>query len=81
MLRIFGSKKKETTGEWGKIHNRELHILCLSSNNIAMIKSKRMRWAGHVSRMDMRNAFKVLVRNLKGKDHLEDGVDEIMLLK
>jgi hypothetical protein len=47
--RIFGPKEDEVTGDWRKLHNKELHNL-YSSPNI-MIKSRRMRWVGHVARM------------------------------
>jgi hypothetical protein len=49
--RIFGPKRDEVTGEWRKLHNEELHILHSSPNIIRQIKSRRMRWAGHVARM------------------------------
>jgi hypothetical protein len=49
--RIFGPKRDEITGEWRKLHNEELHILYSSPNIIRQIKSRRMRWAGHVARM------------------------------
>jgi hypothetical protein len=49
--RIFGPKTDEVTGEWRKLHNEELHILCSSANIIRQFKSRRMRWAGHVARM------------------------------
>jgi hypothetical protein len=49
--RIFGPKRGEVTGEWRKFHNEELHILYSSPNIITQIKSRRMRWAGHVARM------------------------------
>jgi hypothetical protein len=52
VLRImFGSKRDEVTGEWRKIHNEELHTLYSSTNIVRVIKSRRMRWAGHVARM------------------------------
>jgi hypothetical protein len=49
--RIFGPKRDEVTGEWRKLHNKELHDLYSSPNIITIIKSRRMRWAGHVARM------------------------------
>jgi hypothetical protein len=49
--RIFGPKRDEVTGEWRKLHNEELPDLYSSPSRIRIIKSKRMRWAGHVARM------------------------------
>jgi hypothetical protein len=49
--RIFGPKRDEVTGEWRKLPNEELHILYSSPYIIRQIKSRRMRWAGHVERM------------------------------
>jgi hypothetical protein len=49
--RIFGSKRDEVTGEWRRLHNEELNDLYLSPNIIRVIKSRRMRWAGHVAHM------------------------------
>jgi hypothetical protein len=51
LRRIFGPKRDEVTGEWRKLHNEELHILYSSPNIIGIIKSRRMRWVGHVARM------------------------------
>jgi hypothetical protein len=51
LRRIFGPKMDEVTGEWRKLHSEELHIL-YSSPDIRQIKSRRMRWAGHVTRME-----------------------------
>jgi hypothetical protein len=51
LRRIFGPKRDEVTGEWRKQHNEELHDLYCSQNILRMIKSKRIRWAGHVARM------------------------------
>jgi len=59
---IFGSKRDEVTREWGKLHNEELNDLYFSENIIGMIKSRRMRWAGHVALMGERSvAYRVLV--------------------
>jgi hypothetical protein len=51
LRRIFGPKGDEMTGDWRKMHNEELHNLQSSPNIIIMIKSTRMRWAGHVARI------------------------------
>jgi hypothetical protein len=62
LRRIFGPKRDEVTGEWRKLHNKELHDLYSSPSMIRIIKSKRMRWAGHVARMgEKRNAYRSLV--------------------
>ena len=51
----------EKTGEWRRLHNEELHSLYLSANTVRVIKSRRLRWAGHVARMDeTRSTFKIL---------------------
>jgi hypothetical protein len=60
LRRIFVPKRDEVTGEWRKLHNEEFHNLYSSPNIIRMIKSRRMRWAGHVSRMgEKRNAYRI----------------------
>jgi hypothetical protein len=51
LRRIFGPKRDEVTGGWRKLHNEELHNLYSSPSIIRMIKSRRMRWEGHVARM------------------------------
>jgi hypothetical protein len=51
LRRIFGPKRDEVTGEWRKLHNEELRDLYSSPSIIRIIKSRRMRWAGHVARM------------------------------
>jgi hypothetical protein len=51
MLRIFGTKRDEVTGEWRKLHKEELNDMYSSTNIVQVIKSRRMRWAGHVVRM------------------------------
>jgi hypothetical protein len=65
---IFGPKGDEVRGEWRKLHNGELHNLYSSPDIIRQIKSRRMRWAGHVARMgEGRNLYKVLVGKPEGK--------------
>jgi hypothetical protein len=54
VLRIYGPKMNEVTGGWRKLHNEELHDLYFSPSIIRIIKSRRMRWAGHVARMGKR---------------------------
>jgi hypothetical protein len=51
LRRIFGPKRDEVTGEWKKLHNKELNNLYSSPNIVRLIKSRRMRWAGHVELM------------------------------
>jgi hypothetical protein len=59
---IFGPKRDEVTGEWRRLHNEELNDLYSSPNIFLVIKSRRMRWAGHVTRMgEGRGAYRVLV--------------------
>jgi hypothetical protein len=51
LRRIFGPKRDEVTGEWKKLHKNELHDLYSSPSIIRIIKSRRMRWAGHVAQI------------------------------
>ncbi|KAJ4427641.1 hypothetical protein ANN_25289 [Periplaneta americana] len=68
LRKIFGAKWDEVTGEWRKLHNTELHALYSSPDIIRNIKSRRLRWAGHVARMgESRNAYRVLVGRPEGK--------------
>ncbi|KAJ4450771.1 hypothetical protein ANN_02201 [Periplaneta americana] len=68
LKKIFGAKRDEVTGEWRKLHNAELHALYSSPDIIRNIKSRRLRWAGHVARMgESRNAYRVLVGRPEGK--------------
>jgi hypothetical protein len=57
LRRIFGPKRDEVTGEWRKLHNEELRDLYSSQSIIKIIKSRRMRWAGHVARMRRRGTL------------------------
>ena len=68
LRRIFGPKRDEVTGEWGKLHNKELSNLYSSPSIVRVIKSRRMRWAGHVARMgEGRGVYKVLVGKPEGR--------------
>jgi hypothetical protein len=68
LRRIFGPKRDEVTGGWRKLHNEELRYLYSSPSIIRLIKSRRMRWAGHVARMgEKKNADKLLVGKPEGK--------------
>jgi hypothetical protein len=68
LRRIFVPKRDEVTGEWRKLHNEELHNLYSSPDIIRQVKSRRMRWAGHVARVgEERNVYRVLVGKPKGK--------------
>jgi len=70
--RIFGPKRDEVTGAWRKLHNEILNELYCSPNIVRMIKSRRMRWAGHVARMvEGRAVYRVLVGKPEGKGALE----------
>jgi hypothetical protein len=71
--RIFRPKRDEVIWEWRKLHNEELHILYSSPNIIRQIKSRKMRWAGHVSHMgEERKVHRVWWESPKWRDHLED---------
>ncbi|KAJ4446505.1 hypothetical protein ANN_13201 [Periplaneta americana] len=68
LRKIFGAKRDEVPGEWRKLHNIELHALYSSPDMIRNIKSRRLRWAGHVARMgESRNAYRVIVGRPEGK--------------
>jgi hypothetical protein len=72
LRRIFGPKRDEVTGEWRTLHSGKLHNLYLSSDIIRQIKSRRIRWAGHVACMgEGRNVYRVLVGKPQGKRPLE----------
>jgi hypothetical protein len=66
--KVFGPKRDEVTGEWRKLHNEELNDLCCLSNTVQVIKSRRMRWTGHVARMVGRTGiYRGLVGKYEGK--------------
>jgi len=83
VLRIFGPKRDEVTRELRKLNNEEHNNLYSSPNIVRLIKSRRMRWTGHVARMgERRGVYRVLVGKPKGKNHLGDpGVDGRILLR
>jgi hypothetical protein len=59
MLGIFGPRRDEVTGEWRKLHNKELHDLYSLPSIIRIMKLRRMRWAGHVTRIgEKRNVYR-----------------------
>jgi hypothetical protein len=66
--KIFGPKRDEVMRGWRKLHNEKLHNLYSSPSIIRMIKSRRMRWAGHLARMEAnRNGYSILVGKPEGK--------------
>jgi hypothetical protein len=82
LRRIFGPNRDEVTAERRKLHSGELHNLYLSPDVIRQIKSRKIRWAGHVARMgEERKVYNILVRKPEGKRSLgrprrrwEDGI-------
>jgi hypothetical protein len=68
LRRIFGPKRDAVTEEWRKLHNEELRDLYSSPSIIRIVKSRRMRWTGHVARMgEKRNTYRLLVGKPEGK--------------
>jgi hypothetical protein len=84
-LYIFRLKRDEVIGGWRKLHNEELHNLYCSPSIIRMIKSRRMRWAGHVACMEEKRNTYILGfwwANQKKRDHYEDvDIGERIILK
>jgi len=83
LRRIFGPKKNEVTGEWRRFHNEELNDLYSSPNIVRVIKSRRMRWAGHVAHMgEVRGCIESCWGNRREGDHWGDlGVDGWIILE
>ena len=89
LRKIFGPRRDELKGEWRKLHN-ELNDMYISSTIFRVIKSRRMRWAGHVARMeDRRGVFRVLMGKPEGKrplgrrrfrweDNIKKGLQEVV---
>jgi hypothetical protein len=68
LRRIFGPKRCEVKGDWRKLHNEDLYTFYSSPSKIKIIKSRSMRWPGHVARTEKkRNAYKIFVVNPEGK--------------
>jgi len=68
LRKVFGPKRDEVTGEWRKPHNEELNDPYSSTNTVRVVKSRRMRWAGHLARMgEDRGVHRVLVGKPEGK--------------
>jgi hypothetical protein len=62
LRRIFGPKRNEVTGEWRRLHYKELYVLYSSLNIIRVMKSRNLRWEGHVARVGKRRgAYRALV--------------------
>jgi hypothetical protein len=72
LRRIFGPTKDEVTREWRKLHNEEPHDLYSSPSVMRIMKSQRMRWAGHIARIgEKKNEYRLLVGKPEGKGPLE----------
>jgi len=86
LRRIFGPKRDKITGEWRKLHNEELNDLSSLSSIVWVIKSRRIRWAGHVAQMgERRGIYRFLVGKPEGKrplgrprPRLEDNIKMIL---
>ena len=83
LRRTYGAKRDEVAGEWRKLHNEELNGLYSSPYIVRVLKSRRMRLAGHVARRGRREAYTgCWWGNLRERDHLGDsGVDSRIILR
>jgi hypothetical protein len=82
LRRIFGPKREGVAGKWRKLHKEELHDLYSTPSIVRVMKSGRLRWAGHVARMaEERGVYRVLVGKPEGNRHWGDpGVDGRIIL-
>jgi len=71
LRKLFGPKRDEVTWEWRKLHNEQLNDLYSSPNIVRVIKSRRMRWAGHVARMGEK---RIVYRALVGKPEVNSSL-------
>jgi len=83
LRRIFGPKREGVAGSWKRLHNEELHNFYASPCIVRVVKSRRLRFAGHVACMKRwKMHMKFWSENLKGRDHLEDlGIGERIILE
>jgi hypothetical protein len=83
LRRVFGPKRNEVTGEWRKLNNKELRDLYSLPNIVRVVKSRRMRWAGHVVHMEEgRGVYRVLLGKPEGRRPLGDpDVDGRIILR
>jgi hypothetical protein len=83
VMRIFGPKRDEVTGEWRKLQNEELNDLYSSLNTLQVITSRRMRWVGHVASKERGELYTGFWRgDLREREHLQEpGIDGRITLK
>ena len=83
LRKIFGPRREEVTGEWRRLHNEELNDLYSSPNIVRVIKSRRMKWAGHVARMgEEKGCIGSWWGNRREGDHWGDlGIDDRIILE
>jgi hypothetical protein len=81
--KIFGPKKGEVIGQWRKLHHEELNYLYSSPVIVRVVKSRRIRLAGHVTRIgEKRSVYRVLMGKSEGKNSLgSPGIDSRIILK